>query len=63
MTYSPDTGLVYIPALDIPFSFAQDNAFQYNPKTWNTGVDFGQTDPSLQPRGHGGSAATGERTS
>ena len=39
MTYSPDTGLVYIPALDIPFMFGQDNAFQYNPKTWNTAVD------------------------
>lgn len=39
MTYSPDTGLVYIPALDIPFMFGQDNAFQYNPQTWNTGVD------------------------
>ena len=39
MTYSPDTGLVYIPALDIPFMFGQDNAFKYNEETWNTGVD------------------------
>ncbi|HSG88246.1 MAG TPA: PQQ-dependent dehydrogenase, methanol/ethanol family [Pseudomonadales bacterium] len=40
MTYSPDTGLVYIPALDLPFMYGQDNAFKYNPKTWNTGVDM-----------------------
>ena len=49
MTFSPATGLVYIPALDLPFSYAQDNAFQYNPKTWNTGVDFGQTIPASDP--------------
>jgi PQQ-dependent dehydrogenase (methanol/ethanol family) len=39
MTYSPDTGLVYIPALDLPFMFGQDNAFQYDPESWNTAVD------------------------
>lgn len=39
MTFSPDTGLVYIPALDLPFMFGQDNAFSYNAETWNTAVD------------------------
>ena len=39
MTYSPNTGLVYIPALEIPFMYGQDNAFTYNPRTWNVGVD------------------------
>ena len=40
MTYHPGTGLVYIPALDLRFDFAQDNAFRYVPENWNTGVDF-----------------------
>ena len=49
MTYHPDTGLVYIPALDMPFKFAQDNAFRVNAGEWNTGLDFGQTIPSKDP--------------
>jgi quinohemoprotein ethanol dehydrogenase len=49
MAYNADTGYVYIPALDIPFSFAQDNAFQYNPGEWNTGIDLGQTIPPKDP--------------
>ncbi len=40
MTYHPGTGLVYIPALDMRFDYAQDNAFKYAPEAWNTGVDF-----------------------
>ena len=38
-------GLVYIPALDLSFSYAQDNAFKYNPEGWNTGVDFKEIIP------------------
>ena len=49
MTYSPETGLVYIPALDMPFKFAQDNAFRLMPGEWNTGIDFAQTIPSKDP--------------
>ncbi|MEQ8858212.1 MAG: PQQ-dependent dehydrogenase, methanol/ethanol family [Pseudomonadales bacterium] len=49
MAYNGDTGLVYIPALDIPFSFAQDNAFRYQPGEWNTGVDLAQTIPPADP--------------
>ena len=49
MTYHPGTGLVYIPALDIPFNFAQDNAFRVNPGQWNTGVDTSQTIPPKDP--------------
>jgi quinohemoprotein ethanol dehydrogenase len=45
MTYSPSTNLVYIPALDLPFMYGQDNAFRYNPATWNTGVEFALTIP------------------
>jgi quinohemoprotein ethanol dehydrogenase len=49
MAYNADTGYVYIPALDIPFSFAQDNAFRHNPGEWNTGVDLAQTVPPKDP--------------
>lgn len=49
MAYNPQVGLVYIPALDIPFSFGQDNAFRYNPGEWNTGVDLAQTIPAKDP--------------
>ena len=49
MAFNPGTGLVYIPALDIPFSFAQDNAFKYQPGYWNTGVDLEQTTPPTDP--------------
>ncbi|MEQ8484307.1 MAG: PQQ-dependent dehydrogenase, methanol/ethanol family [Pseudomonadales bacterium] len=49
MAYNADTGYVYIPALDIPFSFAQDNAFRHNPGEWNTGVDLAQTIPPKDP--------------
>lgn len=40
MTYHPGTGLVYIPALDLRFDYAQDNAFKHSPEDWNLGVDF-----------------------
>jgi len=49
MAYNPKTGLVYIPVLDIPFKFAQDSAFKYNPGEWNTGVDLAQGIPSKDP--------------
>ena len=40
MSYSPQTGLVYIPAQDNIFIYSQDRKFQYRPGTWNTAVDF-----------------------
>ena len=49
MTYSPDTGLVYIPVLDIPFMYGQDNAFKYNRKGWNIGVDTALMSPPDDP--------------
>ena len=39
MTYSPRTGLVYIPALEIPFMHGQDNAFA-QPEDLNLAVDM-----------------------
>jgi quinohemoprotein ethanol dehydrogenase len=49
MSYSPDTGLVYIPALDLAFSYAQSNAFKHKPGEWNTGVDFTELAPAKDP--------------
>jgi len=49
MSYSPDTGLVYIPALDLSFSYAQSNAFKHQPGEWNTGTDFTEMVPAKDP--------------
>jgi quinohemoprotein ethanol dehydrogenase len=44
MAFSPKTGLVYIPAQEIPFPYMQpggDKAnYRYRPTGWNVGVDF-----------------------
>ena len=46
MSYHPETELVYIPALDLRFDYAQDNAFKHSPKDWNLGTDFKETIPT-----------------
>ena len=43
MSYSPRTGLVYIPAQQVPFVYADDEAFQFRPGEWNFGVTFNDT--------------------
>lgn len=40
MAYSPDTGLVYIPAQSIPFLYLEDKSFRFRPGAWNLGVDL-----------------------
>jgi quinohemoprotein ethanol dehydrogenase len=40
MSFSPDTGLVYIPAQTLPQIFADQADFAYRPGFWNTGVEF-----------------------
>lgn len=40
MTYDPDTGLVYIPAMDGGNIFKAQKNFHFRPGAWNTGVDF-----------------------
>jgi PQQ-dependent dehydrogenase (methanol/ethanol family) len=39
MSYNPDTGLVYIPAQDAPWVYAQDEEFRHRKGYWNTGTD------------------------
>jgi PQQ-dependent dehydrogenase (methanol/ethanol family) len=38
MSYSPQTGLVYIPAQEVPFVYTADEKFVYKPGEWNLGV-------------------------
>ena len=39
MSYNPETGLVYIPVLDIPANYANDPVFEYKADGPNLGVD------------------------
>jgi PQQ-dependent dehydrogenase (methanol/ethanol family) len=54
MSYSPQTGLVYIPAQDTFFAYLQDKQFKYRPGAWNTGLDFTpfKAPPPAIPKGH-----------
>jgi len=40
MSFSPATGLVYLPVMDAGFVFIADRSFQRKQFGWNTGVDF-----------------------
>ena len=40
MSYSPQTGLVYIPAMHVPLSYADDAGYTRRLGRWNTGVSF-----------------------
>ncbi|MFT7404144.1 PQQ-dependent dehydrogenase, methanol/ethanol family [Zhongshania sp.] len=39
MSFSPDTGLVYIPAIEAPYIYSDDKNFSYKKGHWNTGAD------------------------
>jgi PQQ-dependent dehydrogenase (methanol/ethanol family) len=40
MSYSPKTGLVYIPAMHVPLSYGDDANYTRRIGRWNTGVSF-----------------------
>ncbi len=40
MSYSPKTGLVYIPVMEVPNAYADDANFERHIGRWNTGVTF-----------------------
>jgi mono/diheme cytochrome c family protein len=40
MAFSPQTGLVYIPAMDGSAIFVAQKPLVYRPRSWNTGYDF-----------------------
>ncbi|RVQ69718.1 PQQ-dependent dehydrogenase, methanol/ethanol family [Croceicoccus ponticola] len=41
MAFSPQTGLVYIPAMQVPMRYATDGSFEYRPGLLNLGVGTG----------------------
>ena len=41
MSYSPKTGLVYIPAMEVPITLGDDVNFERHYGRWNTGTTFG----------------------
>ena len=49
MAYSPDTGLVYVPVLDMGFPYAQHADFAYQPGEMNPGIDIGALLPPKTP--------------
>ncbi len=40
MSFNPETGLVYIPAQEAPWVYADDQSYEYRQGVWNTGSDF-----------------------
>ncbi|WP_439817776.1 PQQ-dependent dehydrogenase, methanol/ethanol family [Zavarzinia sp. CC-PAN008] len=48
MAFSPKTGFVYIPAMEIPFVFGPDPNYQYRPGAWNLGTPL-STEPVANP--------------
>jgi quinohemoprotein ethanol dehydrogenase len=54
MSYNPKTGLVYIPAHEIPYFFKRDPSFVYRPGAWNLGIDWnvGERFPRELVSGH-----------
>lgn len=40
MSYSPKTGLVYIPAQEAPWLYADRENYEYSETGWNTGTEF-----------------------
>ncbi len=40
MSFHPGTGLVYIPAMDLPFLYSQPEVFEFAEGRWNVGVDM-----------------------
>lgn len=41
MSFSPDTGLVYIPAQEAPWIYSNKDNYTFKEGAWNTGTEFG----------------------
>jgi quinohemoprotein ethanol dehydrogenase len=50
MSFSPATGLVYIPAQELPFLYANEQHFAIRQGGWNTGVDMLALIPPESPK-------------
>ena len=45
MSYSPQTGLVYIPTIIYPWVYRADESFLFTKKKWGTGIMYGGSAP------------------
>jgi quinohemoprotein ethanol dehydrogenase len=54
MSFNPKTGLVYIPAMEVPAVYSPEKGFKYRPGVWNTGADFSEA-TDAPPEFFGGS--------
>ncbi len=54
MSFHPETGLVFIPAIEMGFAFAQDPEFRYRPGTSNMGIDTIVASTSIAEGDHSG---------
>jgi mono/diheme cytochrome c family protein len=50
MSYSPQTGLVYIPAMEVPMLYFADREFEFEQGYWNLGALLMDTPPALNDR-------------
>lgn len=48
MSYSPRTGLVYLPAIESSYPFVHDPDFRFTPTKFNTGEDVGRLAESIE---------------
>jgi PQQ-dependent dehydrogenase (methanol/ethanol family) len=46
MAFSPDTGLVYVPAQTLPSLYADEAEHKFRPGFWNTGTEFAGVGPT-----------------
>ena len=49
MSFSPATGLVYVPAQEVPWLYVNDEGFEFIPGQWNTGTDGAIGDMPTDP--------------
>src|SRR5262249_37743864 len=59
MSFHPGTGLVYIPALEMPFAFRDDPDFKLGPNVMNAGVDPAAGGKSMAQRAEGERSPSG----
>ena len=50
MAYSPNTGLVYLPAQEMPFIYKKDKGFVFRRGQWNLGVQFSASSLPEDPK-------------
>lgn len=49
MSFSPATGLVYLPSQDLPAPYLEDSGFEFADGFWNTGIDLRTLETPADP--------------